>query len=104
MLWACAFALTFIFWYEASGMRLVGGDTKDIAGGSYAVQHFWGQFNYGALFLLFGTVLTVTLAPRDEGRRPPYQLLDWIALAAGLGALLGTAYRSWNICQAAAGG
>lgn len=104
MLWACAFALTFNFWYEASGMRLLGGDPQDIVTGPYAEQHFWGQFGYGALFLLFGTVLTLTLEPREESKRPPYQVLDWIALAAGLGALFGTAYRSWKFCQAAAGG
>lgn len=102
MLWACIFALAFNFWYEASGLRLMGGDPGDIVTGPSATQHFWGHFSYGALFLLLGTVLTLALEPREESRRPPYQILDWIALAAGLGALCGAAYRSWNLSQAAA--
>ena len=92
--WLCIFAMTFIFWYEASGHSLVRSENiPEKLVGTAARHHFWSQISYGAMFLVMGIVLTILLRSRE--RHSPYQLLDWVSVTVGLGVLFGIAYRSY---------
>ena len=93
-LWACAFAMAFIFYYEASGQALVRRDSvPQLMTGEAAQAHFREQIGWGSAFLFFTGLLTVLL--RRSDKKAPILLGDWIALAVALGVLAGTAYRSY---------
>ena len=99
-LWACLFAMTFIFWYEASGVPLVWQANIPVKlDGEAARSHFGQQMGIGAAFLFLGAVLSIVLRAKEP--REPYLLGDWVALVLALGMLAGTAYRS---CAAVFGG
>lgn len=95
-LWACTFAMTCIFWYEASGVKWLGlwEEAAPALTGRAAVEHFWKQAGFGAVFLLLGAVLTVVL--RRRCARDEFALGDCIALVVALGALAGTLFRSYR--------
>lgn len=100
VLWACVFAMTFVFWYEASGVPLVWQENMpEPLKGAEAWQHYWDNVGYGSLFLVLGTILTFVLHRRrgEEKEAAPYHAVDWVALSIGMGALVGTAWRSYNI-------
>jgi hypothetical protein len=94
-LWLCILALTFVFWYEARGEALVwrANAPAQPLYGEAARAWFWQHCAYGVFFLVFGGLLTVVLRRKDPPA--PYHWADWLALAAGLGLLAGTLYRSY---------
>ena len=95
MLAICIFAMAFIFFYEARGVRLVqfGGDS-DVVGGVALETHFWHQVFVGGFVLALGVVLLAVL------RRPGQTDARWTAAecwayALAMGILIGTALVSW---------
>jgi len=93
--WLCIFAMTCGFWMEASGEALFQRESASPrVAGPWAREHFAQQFGIGAVFLTLGTVLTVVLRKRDP-ELPAFHLGDWLALAVMLGALAGTAWKSY---------
>ena len=91
----CIFAMAFIFFYEARGVRLVqfGGDA-DVVGGISLEAHFWHQVIVGGFVLALGAVLLAVL------RRPGQTDAKWTAgecwaYALAMGILIGTAVVSW---------
>ena len=97
-LWACVFALSFNFWYEASGRPLLNApaDDKPLFYGVKAREHFIEQTAYGALILGLGVALTLLLK-RDLTPTEPYTRIDWALAAIFTGALLGILYRSYAL-------
>jgi hypothetical protein len=90
------FALSFIFYYEARGARLLGSAAEELDGVSrYA--HFWPSFAMGTFVLVLGAILLVVL--RRPGQKRRWTALELLAYALGLGILLGTAYVSWLSCR-----
>ncbi|MBE7465375.1 MAG: hypothetical protein HS116_18010 [Planctomycetes bacterium] len=105
-LWICTFALSFIFFYEASGQLLIPRDyVERPKPGAELEAHFQEQMSFGAIFLALGSAVSVLLAKRskvlgssgadDRVRGEPPHTLDWAALAAALAVLVGTAWRSY---------
>jgi len=93
--WLCIFAMTYVFWSEASGEPLIRRESDPPRlTGPVAREHFAQQIGYGAVFLLLGAVLTVVLRKR-EPKAAVFHLGDWLALAVMLGALAGTAWKSY---------
>ena len=96
VIWACIFAMTFVFWYEASGVPLVWQENiPEPLQGREALRNYWDNFGYGFLFLLLGAVLTFVLQHRGVDEKSRYHAIDWVALSIGLGMLAGTAWRSY---------
>ena len=98
-LWLCVVGLTYIFWYEASGVALFWKENapRTPLVGVDARHYFWQQFSYGVFFLLMGALLTVLLRRKEQPARYTWQ--DWLGLAVGLGLLAGTAWRSYPALQ-----
>lgn len=93
-LWLCTFGLTYIFWYEASGAPLFWKENAPSGlQGAAARAFFWEHLGFGAIFLVFGALLTVVL--RKKEAPPRYHWVDWAGLAVGLGVLIGTAWNSY---------
>jgi uncharacterized oligopeptide transporter (OPT) family protein len=94
ILWLVCFGMAYIFCYEASGRPLVweSNAPEMLQSGVEARRFFWTHIGYGAFFAVFGVLLTLVLKSRT--RPAPYALGDGIALALGLGALIGTVLRS----------
>ncbi len=92
---AAVFAFTFILFFEARGRRLLTLTvTDEKLGDPVALQaYFWQQIGMGATVLALGVLLLVTL--RRQGQRLEFTRGEWIAFAAGLGILIGTAVSSW---------
>ena len=86
----CIFALAFIFFYEARGMRLImlGGES-DISGGQSLLSHYWHQVGVGAFVLVLGVLLLAVL--RRPGQKLSLTATECMAYALGIGILIGTA-------------
>jgi hypothetical protein len=94
ILWLICFGMAYIFWYEASGRPLVwesNAPTTPLSGIEMR-QFFWTHIGYGAFFAVFGALLTLLL--KSKTRPAPYTVGDAIALALGVGAVIGTVLRS----------
>ena len=92
-LWACALAMAFIFFYEASGEPLVWkAGAAERRALEDARRHFQAQAAYGTAFLLLAGVLTLVLRRKEDAL---YGALDWAILILGLSVLAGTLWRSW---------
>ena len=88
------FALAFIFFYEARGVRLMAwGTPEEHVTGAILQAFFRQQMWIGAFVLVLGTLLLILLRRRDQ--KPAVPPLELAAYALGLGILLGTAYVSW---------
>ncbi|MCW8128756.1 MAG: hypothetical protein KIS92_00090 [Planctomycetota bacterium] len=102
-LWACTFAMSFIFFYEARGVPLIWRENAPRLPTSAAARaFFWEELAWGSAFLVFCAVLTTLLRKpyrEPEGgapRGPNFLLGDWIGLAIALGVLAGTAWQSYH--------
>ncbi len=94
ILWLVCFGMACIFWYEASGQPLVweaNAPATPLAG-TEARDFYWAHIGYGAFFVVCGALLTLVVKSSKE--RTPYSWGDTIALALGIGTLIGTAIRS----------
>jgi hypothetical protein len=94
ILWLICFGMAYIFFYEAGGRALVWESNvpQTPMVGLEAKSFYWTHVGYGAFFAFFGALLTIVLKSRT--RPAPYTLSDGIALALGIGALIGTVLRS----------
>ena len=88
------FALSFIFFYEARGARLVGwsGGEAELADAA-RYSHFRQNMAIGILVLVLGALLMVLL--RRFSKRSRFTAWELTAYALGVGILIGTAYVSW---------
>jgi len=91
------FAFSFIFFYEARGLRLVGGGKVDeqllnVAG----YTQYWEHVATGSLVLFLGAIIMVLLHRPNKSNKPAKLELAIYALAVGI--LMGTAYVSWLRC------
>jgi hypothetical protein len=94
--------MTFVFWHEASGIPLVWQENMpEPLKGSEAWRHYWDNLGYGGLFLALGAILTFVLHQRggEERKGASYHAIDWVALSIGMGALVGTAWRSYTVVE-----
>ncbi len=104
VLWACTFAMTFIFWFEASGEALIWQENAfDPAMGKTGQDHFFTQFGYGLVFLCLGSILTAVLQDREKPIMKSWHPIDWTALTIGLGLLAGFLFRSYTAVWNASG-
>lgn len=91
------FALSFIFFYEARGQRLVGGgklEEEVLRVAEY--PQYWQHVSIGCFVLFLGTVLIVLFHRANKQKAPTR--LELAIYALGLGILIGTAVVSWFRC------
>lgn len=91
------FALSFVFFYEARGARLLRlGRVEEELANAAKSAHFWPNVTLGTFVLILGATLLLVL--RRPGQKLVLPLSEVAVYALGVGILIGTAYVSWVRC------